>query len=35
MNRKLTVPGADRNKLPPGNKPGKTQLPVKKKAAKK
>ncbi len=33
MNRKLKVPGADRNKLPPGNKAGKSQLPVKKKAA--
>ena len=32
MNKKLTVPGADRNKLPPGGKPATKQLPVKKKA---
>ncbi len=34
MNKKLIVPGADRNKLPPSG-PAKSQLPVKKKAAKK
>ncbi len=35
MNKKLIVPGADRNQLPPGNKPASKQLPVKKSAPKK
>ncbi len=30
MNKKLTVPGAAQNKLPPGNKPGTKQLKPKK-----
>lgn len=30
MNKKLLVPGADRNKLPPGNKPASKQLSAKK-----
>jgi len=35
MNRKLMIPGYAQNKLPPGGKAGKTQLPIKKKAGKK